>query len=74
MIDGHIGISPEGLIDIYDVADRMGVSIRTAWRIIQKYSDFPQKIKLGRRCSRWDEKEVDEWIEKRIENAKSAYA
>ncbi len=31
--------------------------------------DFPQPVRLSTRCTRWDSREVDRWIEQRLQGA-----
>ena len=63
------GISPEGFIDIKGVAKKLGVSKTTAWEWVKSCPNFPKKIKVGARTSRWRESEVDAWLEWMIEMA-----
>ena len=53
------------ILRIPAVIDRTGLSSST---IYQKISDrqFPRQIKLGPRAVGWVEKEIDDWIERRI--------
>lgn len=60
------GISPEGFINIAEVAKRLGVGKTTAWGIAKDCPDFPTKRKFGTRTTRWRADEIDAWIKKQI--------
>ncbi len=53
--------TPE-LLTSQQVADRLAISVRTLWRLVQK-GRFPQPIRYNRKLVRWKSGEVDRYIE-----------
>ena len=52
------------LLTIDDLCERLQVSkswLRKAW----KRGAFPAPLHLGRRCQRWRESDISDWIESR---------
>jgi len=48
------------------VKDLTGLSRVTRWRM-ERRGDFPKKIQLSERCVGWNEGEVLEWLQKRMD-------
>ena len=44
------------------VAERLAVSVRTLWRMVQQ-GRFPAPIRYNRKLVRWPEAVVDAWLE-----------
>lgn len=61
------GISPEGYIDVGEVAKKLGVAKSSMKAIIKSYEDFPKKRRFGTTVIRWREDEIDAWVSKRID-------
>ena len=51
---------PIRLLKINEVMDRTSLSRSTIYALIEK-GKFPSQRKLGRKCSRWVESEIDAW-------------
>lgn len=64
---------PVRLLRLPAVKDQTGLSRQSIYRLIAK-GDFPSPVKLGKRTSTWDSREVEAWIASRIaaRNAKGA--
>jgi excisionase family DNA binding protein len=45
------------------VAARLGVSVRTVWRLCAAGS-LPQPLRLTRRAVRWREHDIDEYVDR----------
>lgn len=50
-------------LTVHQVADKIGVSLSTVWRMT-KEGKLPQPRKLGAMTTRWDEMEVKEALDK----------
>lgn len=57
------------LLDIAKVSQMLGVSVPTAWRYVREKPEFPQGVKLSRRCRRWTEAEIMGFVEKQRQPA-----
>jgi len=57
------GTQAAPLLPVEAVAQRLGVSVKTLWRM-RTAGDFPQPMTIGRRSKRWRSEEVDAYIEK----------
>lgn len=56
--------APDRLLALPEVKKK--TSVGGTWIYAQmKIGAFPKPIKLGERCVRWRESEIDEWIEQR---------
>ncbi|CDO35788.1 AlpA family transcriptional regulator [Novosphingobium sp. KN65.2] len=53
----------ERLLKIGEVIERTSLSRSHIYALIER-GDFPAQRKLGYKCSRWVEREVDAWLEK----------
>ncbi|NOG32473.1 AlpA family transcriptional regulator [Halomonas sp. TBZ9] len=53
------------------VLERCGMSTSTLYRLMDQ-QQFPQPVRIGGRAVAWVESEINEWIEKRIEERNSA--
>lgn len=60
-------IKPPRLIRLPEVMDRVGLR-RTAVYDKVKDGDFPRPRSLGPRCSVWVESEIDDWVNRVIED------
>lgn len=58
-------------IDIHEVMDKVKCGRTWIYKQIG-LGKFPAQIKLGDNCSRWLEKEVDDWMAARAEERKKA--
>ncbi|ATI81438.1 helix-turn-helix transcriptional regulator [Sphingobium yanoikuyae] len=54
---------PERLLKIDEVMRRTSLS-RTHLYALIKRGDFPAQRKMGYKCSRWVESEIDAWVTK----------
>jgi excisionase family DNA binding protein len=54
-------MAPE-LLTSQQVADRLAVSVRTLWRLVQR-GRFPQPIRYNRKLVRWKSGDIDRYIE-----------
>jgi len=54
---------PERLLKIDEVMRRTSLS-RTHLYALIKRGDFPAQRKMGYKCSRWVESEIEEWVGK----------
>jgi len=50
------------LMTSQQVADRLAVSVRTLWRLVQR-GNFPQPIRYNRKLVRWKSGDVQRYIE-----------
>ncbi len=53
-------LQPIRLLKINEVIDRTSLSRSTIYALIEK-GKFPSQRKLGPKCSRWVESEIDAW-------------
>lgn len=53
---------PDALLRMANVEAQTGLSRPTIYRKIAA-GEFPQPVRLGRRCSRWSAAAVREWIQ-----------
>lgn len=55
-------LDPKALLTQREVANRLGVTERTifTWR---REGKFPPPRRLGTRSLRWEEHQIDEWLE-----------
>jgi excisionase family DNA binding protein len=49
------------LIDVYGVAEKLGVSRATVYREVKKES-LPDAVRIGERSVRWISEELDAWV------------
>ena len=49
------------LLDVKQVSERTQLSVKTIYDYMRD-GRFPQPIRLTKRCSRWTEQTVDDWI------------
>lgn len=47
-----------------ELAEKLGVSIQTIWRM-EKRGDLPQRVQLSKRAVGWRSDEIDSFIESR---------
>ena len=52
------------LISLDELASRLSISKAMIYRLIQR-KDFPRPVKIGK-ASRWDEGQVNQWVESRL--------
>ncbi len=60
---------PHTLLRPKDVAKKIGVSLSHLYQLVAS-GQFPQPIKLSERISVFIEAEVDEWIQKRVDESR----
>lgn len=53
----------KSLMSVEDVAERLGVSVVTLWRM-RTAGDFPEPMTIGRRSKRWRPETVEAYIER----------
>jgi len=58
------------LIRLPEVIDRVGLSRSTICMFMQQ-GKFPKSIKLGSRAVAWSSKEIDAWIQDKVDQFKS---
>ncbi len=51
------------LMSVEDVAERLGVSVVTLWRM-RTAGDFPEPMTIGQRSKRWRPETVEAYIER----------
>ncbi|MBO1011343.1 AlpA family phage regulatory protein, partial [Acidovorax sp. SD340] len=56
---------PRRLEDVRQVGNRIGRGASWIWAAVQR-GDFPAPRRLSARCTRWDSRAVDEWIEQQF--------
>ncbi|OJU91035.1 MAG: hypothetical protein BGO13_00225 [Burkholderiales bacterium 66-5] len=61
-------IRPPSLESVNDVSRRIGRSTRWVWAAVAK-GDFPAPVRMSARCTRWDGRAVDRWIEEQLATA-----
>ena len=54
---------PKRLLRLEQVLERIPVSKSTWWRG-RRSGRFPESIRMGERCTMWQESDIDAWIEK----------
>lgn len=59
------------LLNCNEVAKRLNVSRPTLWRMRKSMSDFPKPIVISVKTIRFDEREVNAFIERHRANAES---
>ena len=60
---------PHTLLRPKDVAKKIGVSLSHLYQLVAS-NQFPQPIKLSERISVFIEAEVDDWIQKRVDESR----
>ena len=50
------------LLTAGEVAGRLKISLRKLWLMVSE-KQLPAAVKLGKRCTRWRESEIDRYIE-----------
>jgi excisionase family DNA binding protein len=53
---------PAHLIDVQEVARRLGISDRTVWRL-NSAGKLPKPITIGQKSKRWRADEIAAWVE-----------
>jgi len=56
----------DNLIRPKKLAKKLGIGISTLYERM-KEPDFPRKVRISRQCTAFNESEIEEWIEKKIE-------
>jgi excisionase family DNA binding protein len=54
--------TPVELLTSQQVADRLAVSVRTLWRLVDR-GVFPKPIRYNRKLVRWKSGDVDHYLE-----------
>jgi predicted DNA-binding transcriptional regulator AlpA len=49
-------------LSVKQIAKKLCIAESTVWKYTQQ-SDFPKKVQLSPKCSRWIEHEIDEWVQ-----------
>lgn len=55
------------LITTEELAEKMDVDVKSVYAFERRYHDFPRAIRISKRTIRWDENEIDDWLNKRKE-------
>ncbi len=55
------------MLDVHEVADRIGSSKSTIYRMIER-GEFPKGKHFGKRNRRWSESTIDTWQKEQKEN------
>lgn len=63
--DTDVAGSARRLEDVRLVASRIGRSTRWVWAEVQR-GQFPAPKRQSARCTRWDSRAVDQWIEQQL--------
>ena len=50
------------LLTSQQVADRIGISARTLWRMVAR-GRFPQPVRMNRKLVRWKSRDIDAYID-----------
>jgi prophage regulatory protein len=66
----HTAVTPEKLIRLPSVLERVGVSRSTLWSWVRE-KRFPPPVRLGLRAVGWRESEVDAWIAERVAESRT---
>ena len=62
----HIGgVTPLRMEDVRQVGLRIQKSASWIWAAVRR-GDFPAPRRLSPRCTRWDSRAVDQWIEQQV--------
>lgn len=56
---------PPRLEDVRQVGARIGRGASWIWAAVRR-GDFPAPKRLSGRCTRWNSRQVDEWIERQF--------
>lgn len=58
--------SPNQISGDFISAERVAAKLDITTRAVQKWTsekpDFPKPVKITRRCTRWSEREIDQWL------------
>ncbi len=49
----------ETMLDVKNLADKLGASVRTVWRLVSA-GVLPKPVQVGR-CTRWFESDIEEF-------------
>jgi len=63
-------VQAQALLRIDQVAERVQYGRSSIWAMV-KAGTVPAPTKLSRRCTRWTNVQVDEWIQQRIHSGSS---
>jgi prophage regulatory protein len=66
----HTAVTPEKLLRLPTVIERVGVSRSTLWSWVRE-KRFPPPVRLGLRAVGWRESEVAAWIEARVAESRA---
>jgi len=58
-------MSVRTLISARQGAKMTGVAESTWWEWARTFKDFPKPIRISPRCTRWDQAEIEGWLESR---------
>jgi len=53
------------LMTVKEVAEFLGVSVRTVWEQTAK-GELPQPIRIGRKITRWHRATLEEWLNEKL--------
>ena len=71
--DAHAYTSGTRIVRLPEVIHRTGFKRSSIYKMIQE-GGFPKPIKLGSRAVGWDSRDIDIWINERIDQAKACYS
>ena len=64
-LDRARATAPLRMEDVRQVAARIGRGSSWIWAAVRR-GDFPAPRRLSQRCTRWDSRAVDQWIEQQF--------
>lgn len=56
------------LLRLEDVMDLVGLGRSSIYQAMRR-NDFPQAVRLSRRCTRWSSTAIQAWVAKQVERA-----
>lgn len=62
----------KGLLTVEDLAQQLGLSTSTIYRMRSLGESLPRATRVGARAVRWRQADVDAWIEQNLERGTEA--
>lgn len=59
--------SAERLLTAEDLADQLGISVSSIYRMRSNRESLPRATRVGARAVRWRQADVDKWLEANLE-------
>lgn len=60
------------ILRVKAVAERTGYAVPSVWRLAKDCDDFPKPVRIGPKCTGWVEAEVDDFIRRKVAEARGA--